>query len=131
VTTRHDELEAIRQEHESFLSELEALAIKAIASGDWSRVRDLINDFLDYRDEKAGLEPERACEELAELFSQADQIINQPHYQDVASADELATPSADPSHTTDFKSSGLSHHDTTNHHISQNPGVLRERPQTR
>jgi hypothetical protein len=40
--------------------------------------------------------PERACLEMAFLFNQADKIINQPHYQD-ASADELDTPSADPS----------------------------------
>jgi hypothetical protein len=127
---RTPDLDAIRQEHESFLSELEALAIQAIASGDWSRVRDLINDFKDYRDENAGLEPERACEELAELFSQANQIINQPHYQVPVSADELDTPSADSSPTT-FNRKDFSHHDTTNYHISQNAGVLRERPQTR
>ena len=57
MTNRHDELEAIRQEHESFLTELEALAVIAIAFGDWSRVRDLINDFKDYHDENAGAEP--------------------------------------------------------------------------
>ena len=130
MTNRHDELEAIRQEHESFLSELEALAIKAIASGDWSRVRDLINDFKDYRDEKAGLEPERACEE-AELFSQANQIINQPHYQDVASADELGTPSADAYQTIETNRKDISHHDTTTYYISQTAGVLRVRPRTR
>ena len=55
MTNRHDELEAIRQEHESFLTELEALAVIAIAFGDWSRVRDLINDFKDYHDENAGV----------------------------------------------------------------------------
>jgi hypothetical protein len=54
---RTPDLDAIRQEHESFLTELEALAIQAIAFGDWSRVRDLINDFKDYRDENTGLEP--------------------------------------------------------------------------
>ena len=48
--------------------------------------------------------PEQASLEMAELFSQANQIINQPHYQDVASADELGTPSADASQTTDFQS---------------------------
>jgi hypothetical protein len=39
--------------------------------------------------------PDRACEEMAELFKQADEIINQPHYQDVVSGDELSTPTAD------------------------------------
>ncbi len=36
--TTADSLEDIRQEHESFLAELEALAVKALASGDWSEV---------------------------------------------------------------------------------------------
>ena len=44
--------------------------------------------------------PDRACLEMAFLFNQADQIINQPHYQD-ASADELEPPSADSLPTTD------------------------------
>ncbi len=46
-----DPLEDIRQEHEGFLTQLEALAVGAIAIGDWSRVRDLINDFKDYQDD--------------------------------------------------------------------------------
>lgn len=36
------DLEAIRQEHEVFLTELEALAVQAIASQDWSRVIEFI-----------------------------------------------------------------------------------------
>ena len=39
------DLEAIRQEHESWLTELEGLAVQAIASQDWSPVLDLINSF--------------------------------------------------------------------------------------
>ena len=39
--------------------------------------------------------PDSACLEMAFLFNQADQIINQPHYQVSVSADELDTPSAD------------------------------------
>ena len=46
-----DPLEEIRQEHEGFLSELEGLAVMAIATGDWSPVRDLINDFKDYHND--------------------------------------------------------------------------------
>ncbi len=38
-----ENLEAIRQEHEPFLSKLEALAVMAIASGDWAAVYDYIN----------------------------------------------------------------------------------------
>ncbi len=35
--------EAIRQENEAFLTKLEALAVEAIASQDWSPVIDFIN----------------------------------------------------------------------------------------
>jgi hypothetical protein len=36
--------------------------------------------------------PDRACEEMAELFNQADEIISQPHYQvPDASADAFPT----------------------------------------
>jgi hypothetical protein len=44
----NEHLEALRQEHEGFLTQLEALAVMAIASNDWSQVRDLINDFKVY-----------------------------------------------------------------------------------
>jgi hypothetical protein len=37
------DLEAIRQEHEAFLTKLEALAVHAIASQNWSPVIDFIN----------------------------------------------------------------------------------------
>ena len=36
-------LEDIRQEHEGFLSQLEGLAVEAIATNDWSDVLDHIN----------------------------------------------------------------------------------------
>lgn len=39
----NEHLEAIRQEHEPFLTKLEALAVQAIASRDWSPVIDFIN----------------------------------------------------------------------------------------
>jgi hypothetical protein len=38
-----EEIEAIRQQHEPFLTQLEALAVKALASGDWSEVYDHVN----------------------------------------------------------------------------------------
>ena len=43
--TPPDPLEYIRQVHESWLAELEGLAVEAIATNDWSQVRDLISDF--------------------------------------------------------------------------------------
>jgi hypothetical protein len=36
-------LDAIRQEHEPFLTKLEALAVEAIAKGFWDDVYDFIN----------------------------------------------------------------------------------------
>ena len=41
----HELAAEIAQEHESFLTELEGLAIQAIASGDWSEVYDHINFY--------------------------------------------------------------------------------------
>lgn len=37
------DLEAIRQQHEAFLTKLEALAVQAIASQNWLPVIDFIN----------------------------------------------------------------------------------------
>jgi hypothetical protein len=39
------DLEAIRQEHESWLAELEALAVQAIASNDWDSFYAHVIDF--------------------------------------------------------------------------------------
>jgi len=41
--TPPDSLEAIRQEHEGFLAQLEALAVEAIARNDWSEFHDHID----------------------------------------------------------------------------------------
>ncbi|MEW5861455.1 MAG: hypothetical protein AB1861_29425 [Cyanobacteriota bacterium] len=38
-----EQIEAIRQEHEAFLTQLEALAVTAIAKGDWDDVYDFLN----------------------------------------------------------------------------------------
>jgi hypothetical protein len=40
-----EEIEYLRQLHESFLAELEGLAIQALISGDWDKVQGLIDDF--------------------------------------------------------------------------------------
>lgn len=39
-----EHLERIRQEHEPFLTRLEALAVCAIASGDWDDLYDFLNE---------------------------------------------------------------------------------------
>lgn len=38
-----EQVEAIRQEHEPFLTQLEGLAVQAIAKGDWDDVYDFVN----------------------------------------------------------------------------------------
>lgn len=43
--TKEQDLDAIRQEHESFLSDLEALAVQAIASNDWDEFYGHLVDF--------------------------------------------------------------------------------------
>jgi hypothetical protein len=47
-----DPLEDIRQEHESFLTQLEALAVQAIASGDWTPLLEHLNEIMAWQDEK-------------------------------------------------------------------------------
>ena len=39
-------LEFIRQQHEPFLNDLEALAVQALASGDWTEVYAHINQVI-------------------------------------------------------------------------------------
>jgi hypothetical protein len=45
-----DPLEAIRQEHEGFLSQLEALAVEAIATNDWTNFYAHVVDFQNEHD---------------------------------------------------------------------------------
>jgi hypothetical protein len=49
----HEQVAEIAQEHESFLTELEGLAIGAIASGDWSQFEQFVNDFRIAQDVQA------------------------------------------------------------------------------
>ena len=44
--------------------------------------------------------PETAGKKMAALFNQADEIMQQPHYHEDVSADELDNPSADSDQTT-------------------------------
>jgi len=73
-----DPLEYIRQVHESWLTELEGLAVEAIATNDWTTFYAHVVDFQNEHDLHG--ESVIAVEEV--------------------SADELDTPSADPSQTT-------------------------------
>jgi hypothetical protein len=45
-------LEAIRQEHEPFLTRLEALAVCAIATNDWTPVLEHLNEIMAWQDGK-------------------------------------------------------------------------------
>ncbi len=74
-----DQMEEIRQQHEAFLTKLEALAVSAIATNDW-------NDF--YR-------------HLIEFQSELQVLHIEDYRNSKASADELDTRSADPDQTTD------------------------------
>lgn len=44
------ELEAIRQEHESFLTQLETYAVIGIATGDWNSFYELLVDYQNQHD---------------------------------------------------------------------------------
>jgi hypothetical protein len=46
------EIEAIRQEHEAFLTQLEALSVQAIATNDWTPVLDHLNEIMTWQDGK-------------------------------------------------------------------------------
>jgi hypothetical protein len=45
-------LEAIRQEHEPFLTRLEGLAVQAIARGNWTPVLEHLNEIMAWQDGK-------------------------------------------------------------------------------
>ncbi len=88
-----EHLEAIRQEHESFLTQLEALAVIAIATNDWDAFYQHLIDFQnEYDPTIRALKPQ--IEEMAALFAQADAICRQPHYQKQASTEDLSRPGA-------------------------------------
>jgi hypothetical protein len=65
-------LEDIRQEHETFLTQLETLAVQAIVTNDWTPVLEHLNEIMAWQDGK--------------LHEAQKQKVN---------ADELQTPSAD------------------------------------
>ncbi len=73
-----DLLEYIRQVHESWLAELEGLAVDAIATNDWTTFYAHVVDFQNEHD----------------LHGETLIAIGE------ASADEMHNPSADPSQTT-------------------------------
>lgn len=79
--TPYDPLEEVRQEHETWLAELEGLAVEAIADGNWTPVLEHLNEIMAWQDGK-----------LHEA------------QKSKASAEVLTRPSADLTQTTDFQS---------------------------
>ena len=59
----HEQLQEIAQEHEAFLTELESLAIQAIASGDWQPIYELIASLETWQGEQALLEEKSPVED--------------------------------------------------------------------
>lgn len=62
----HGQATEIAQLHESFLTELEGLAIIAIASGDWTQFEQFVNDF---RASRQDVETNPNEDPLAELWA--------------------------------------------------------------
>jgi len=85
--TPPDPLEDIRQEHEGFLSELEGLAVEAIATNDWTTFYAHVVDFQNEYD----LHGETL---IAIGEANIPQCLTVRHSQTEASADEMPTPSA-------------------------------------
>jgi hypothetical protein len=50
IAAEDNPLEAIRQEHEGFLSQLEGLAVEAIATNDWTKFYAHVVDFQNEND---------------------------------------------------------------------------------
>jgi hypothetical protein len=59
----HEEVAEIAQEHEAFLTQLEGLAIQAIASGDWQPIYELIASLETWQGEQALLEEKSPAED--------------------------------------------------------------------
>ncbi|MBD2124905.1 hypothetical protein NDI39_27500 [Microcoleus sp. ZQ-A2] len=93
--TPDEHLEAIRQEHEPFLTRLEALAVCAIASGDW----DSVYDFLD---EARGVKRPPRLHRVSLQEFLASTTIN-----DGQGVEEMTTPNAPTNPSTQTESKGL------------------------
>jgi hypothetical protein len=61
-----DPLEDIRQEHEAFLTQLEALAVEAIVTNDWTPVLEHLNEIMAWQDGKLheAQKPKASADEL-------------------------------------------------------------------
>lgn len=65
----HQEVTEIAQLHESFLNQLEGLAIQAIASRDWTQFEQFVNDFRVSQDVQANPNEDPLAELWAIAFS--------------------------------------------------------------
>lgn len=90
LTTDDAKLDAIRQEHEAFFTQLEALAVNALASGDWDELYDFLNEV------RGVTNPPRLHRvSLQEFLASTSTTIN-----DGQGAEELDSPSASTNPTT-------------------------------
>lgn len=99
----NQDLEAIRQQHEAFLSDLESLAVQALATGDWDEFEDFISDAR-------GISRPRRLQRVSLIeFLETHPCTSTPMTTtgEVGAAEELETPSSDRHPTTDFQSFGL------------------------
>ena len=74
------DLEAIRQEHESWLAELEGLAVEAIASTNWSPVLEHLNEIMAWQDSQTHESQKASTKSLSRSgadSSQTDQTIKE------------------------------------------------------
>ena len=73
------DLEAIRQQHEAFLTKLEALAVQGIASANWTPVLEHLNEIMAWQDSQLHEAQKASTKSLsrsgADLLSQTDQTI--------------------------------------------------------
>jgi len=91
-----DPLEDIRQEHESWLAELEGLAVEAIATNDWTTFYAHVVDFQNEHDLHGETFIAIGEDSISECLTVRHSLA-----QEEVSADELHTPSADPFQTTE------------------------------
>jgi hypothetical protein len=76
--TNTPDLEAIRQEHESWLSDLEGLAVEAIASANWSPLLEHLNEMMAWQDFQLSEAQKASTKDLARPGAGSLPEQNQP-----------------------------------------------------
>ena len=79
--TPYDPLEEVRQEHETWLAELEGLAVEAIADGNWTPVLEHLNEIMAWQDGKLHEAQKQKASADSLTGSSADSIQRQEKNQ--------------------------------------------------